>query len=491
MLWLPEPIESRATGRLPLADLSAAVLASVLIAGPNQRNTALLCQAMGQDPALALWALARASAGGGGELRSVAALAGWLASNCRDALTCPETGSQAPANEAWHKRYRRLVAISVAVGCRARDLAAGQNGNPDEAYLIGLLHSPEWWSLDPALPRDRHAGSPVVAAGWLADALDRLHQVAALDGNDSIACVARARQTIDETAVLDELAGKASANGNTLVGCVLALLSDCVPELARQAGQGRPSQDDFERRLEAAKLDALGELAAGAGHEINNPIAVIAGRAQLLLDGETNPRRRRELAVINTQAMRVYEMIADMMLFARPPALKRVPCDLVGIVRQVAAELAPQSNEPTVEIISETPDTPVMVEGDQAQLAVALRAICDNALTAVGHSGRVVIRVDCVSPRLDQNGAWATVTVSDTGPGISPEAADHLFDPFYSGRPAGRGLGMGLAKAWRIIHRHQGHIKADSSNDQGAKVTLSLPHAWPNDTLRSAAYPHN
>jgi signal transduction histidine kinase len=78
-------------------------------------------------------------------------------------------------------------------------------------------------------------------------------------------------------------------------------------------------ESDFQRALEFEKLEALAEFAAGAGHEINNPLTVISGRAQLLLREETNPERRHALALINAQAMRVYEMIADMMLFARPP----------------------------------------------------------------------------------------------------------------------------------------------------------------------------
>ncbi len=77
--------------------------------------------------------------------------------------------------------------------------------------------------------------------------------------------------------------------------------------------------DDFERRLEEEKLAALVELAYGASHEINNPLANIATRAQVLLREEPHPERRRMLSAIHAQAMRAHEMIADLMLFARPP----------------------------------------------------------------------------------------------------------------------------------------------------------------------------
>ncbi len=84
--------------------------------------------------------------------------------------------------------------------------------------------------------------------------------------------------------------------------------------------------DELERRFDAAvqhaKLEAMKELAYGAGHEINNPLANIATRAQTLLRDETNPERRRKLAAINAQAFRAHEMIADLMLFARPPQMR-------------------------------------------------------------------------------------------------------------------------------------------------------------------------
>src|SRR5664279_4055523 len=96
-------------------------------------------------------------------------------------------------------------------------------------------------------------------------------------------------------------------------------------ELARL----RELEANFAQALEREKLEAMAEFAAGAGHEINNPLTVIAGRAQLLLRGETDPERRHALALMNAQAMRVYEMIADMMLFARPPRPELQPVEVV------------------------------------------------------------------------------------------------------------------------------------------------------------------
>lgn len=227
-----------------------------------------------------------------------------------------------------------------------------------------------------------------------------------------------------------------------------------------------------DKRLEAAKLEALAEFAAGAGHEINNPIAVIAGRAQLLLEQETNSQRRHELAIIHAQAMRVYEMIADMMLFARPPAPKLADCDCAPLVASVVAELSEKAAKRDVELKFDNLCELSTVRADAAQLAVAVRAICDNGLNAVDRNGKIEIRIE---KRFESDAAAIAIMISDNGPGIAVDAREHLFDPFFSGRQAGRGLGMGLAKAWRIVTNHRGRIEVQSAAGAGTVFTIILP----------------
>src|SRR4051812_19228303 len=116
-----------------------------------------------------------------------------------------------------------------------------------------------------------------------------------------------------------------------------------APSVENAAARLAELEAQFQSELERQKLEALAEFSAGAGHEINNPLAVISGRAQLLLRSETHPDRRRELAVIHAQALRVHEMIADLMLFARPPAPARkhvdVPALFDGLVAQYGAQI--------------------------------------------------------------------------------------------------------------------------------------------------------
>ncbi|HWC89362.1 MAG TPA: HAMP domain-containing sensor histidine kinase [Pirellulales bacterium] len=231
----------------------------------------------------------------------------------------------------------------------------------------------------------------------------------------------------------------------------------------------------FQETLEAEKLESLAEWAAGAGHEINNPLAVITGRAQLLARDEPDPQRRRELAVIRAQAQRVHEMIADLMLFARPPEPELERCPLAPLLEQIVRELQPRADERRVQVLLDPPPA-LEIDADPVQLAVAIRAVCGNALEAAEPVGLVNITArSSMQKAADSSQGWIEIVVSDDGPGISPEVRRHLFDPFYSGRQAGRGLGMGLAKCWRIITRHGGHVSVTSAPGAGTTVVIRLP----------------
>jgi signal transduction histidine kinase len=225
----------------------------------------------------------------------------------------------------------------------------------------------------------------------------------------------------------------------------------------------------FDARLEQAKLDAMKELAYGASHEINNPLANISARAQSLLREERDPERRRTLEAIHLQALRAHEMISDLMLFARPPQLQRQRLDLTELARQVASGLAPECERRSIKLSVVVDGQPPPVDADATQLAVAVHALVANAMNALGRDGVIQIAV-----RHSLDGR-ALLQIADNGPGIPPEVRPHIFDPFYSGREAGRGLGFGLSKAWRIITLHGGSVEVDVPPTGGAAFTITLP----------------
>ncbi len=332
---------------------------------------------------------------------------------------------------------------------------------------------------------ERSAGAGTTGPKHLPNQTDHGISEAALDRLDRLAVVRRKRRL----GPLPELPVETKR-------AILARWSDATTSvdllaLARRLGDAARQAEQFRRELAQEKLMALRDFAYGASHEINNPLANIATRAQGLIRDELDPERRRSLAVIASQALRAHAMIADMMLFAKPPALRCARVALDDLPPRIIAELSARAAEqgstlaiaaagnttagPAVQVAGGPAETTepaamtVSVWADRDQLLVALRALVENSLEALGRGGRVEIAV------------WASpdgmcgFRVSDTGPGVPAEARSRLFDPYYSGREAGRGLGLGLCKAWRIATDHGGRLSLDEQFSSAASFVLGLP----------------
>jgi len=256
-----------------------------------------------------------------------------------------------------------------------------------------------------------------------------------------------------------------------------AVLAEVANHL-QNAAENQARLDQLERAFEATllqeKLAAMKELAYGASHEINNPLANIATRAQGLMAEESDPEKRRKLAVITSQAYRAHEMISDMMLFAKPPAPVKEAVDLVPLCQRGVEELITLSERQGVRWSLEVPEEELIASVDKNQFAVVLRALGQNAIDVLQTGGDV--RVTLAAGCLKKTGEQAIVLgVRDNGAGLSERAQRHLFDPFFSGREAGRGLGFGLSKCWRIVELHQGEIEVQSEPGHGVQVWVRLP----------------
>ncbi|MDW8077464.1 MAG: HAMP domain-containing sensor histidine kinase [Thermoguttaceae bacterium] len=256
--------------------------------------------------------------------------------------------------------------------------------------------------------------------------------------------------------------GEASADGEAGVAATF------LPVLAAKIGRLWELESLFHSQLEEAKVEALAEFSAGAAHELNNPLAIISGRAQLLLRSESQPDRRRDLATIIVQADRAREMLADLRLFARPPLPEYRRVDLRELLAELVAGFRSECESRAVDVFLIAPDAPVFCRIDPVQIRVAVLAICRNALEAIGEKGVIEVR-------LVHSEQEVRIEVSDNGPGVPAEMRSKVFDPFFSGRQAGRGLGFGLCKAWRIAKNHGGSIRLESLAGEGTLVVLRLP----------------
>jgi signal transduction histidine kinase len=222
-------------------------------------------------------------------------------------------------------------------------------------------------------------------------------------------------------------------------------------------------------RLQALKLNAMAEFAAGAGHEINNPLAVISGQAQYLLHHETEPARQRALQAIVNQAQRIHQLLRGLMEYARPQPPQKQPVDFRDLLPAVTTSLADLAAQRRVELRCPLPEQPTLCLADPRQLSLALSCLLQNAIEAAPPDGWAGMRLETASAdRL-------VVVVEDSGPGLTRGQREHLFDPFYSGRQAGRGRGLGLPTAWRLAQEHGGDLRYADLPDGPTRFVLSLP----------------
>jgi putative nucleotidyltransferase with HDIG domain len=230
--------------------------------------------------------------------------------------------------------------------------------------------------------------------------------------------------------------------------------------------------------LRSKMMVSIGEMAAGAAHEMNNPLAVISGRSQLLASQLTDPKHKAAAHLVHEQSHRLSAIITELMDFARPEAPSPRQSDLADIVGRALHE-AKMRQDPADRAIEVTMGDvpPVMV--DPRQIAAALHEVLDNALQATdpagkppGYRGHVAIHA-----AFDPYSSRVVLTVSDDGCGMDEETVKRAFDPFFSSKPAGRRRGMGLAKALRWVEASGGSVRLESRPGQGTRTVLLLPAA--------------
>jgi signal transduction histidine kinase len=242
---------------------------------------------------------------------------------------------------------------------------------------------------------------------------------------------------------------------------------DCMlQQLARMVQRQRSLTQSFDTRLHNSKMEALKQLAYGLSHEINNPLANISTRAQQLQRGEEDPSRIATLQRIVDQVYRAHEMISDLMFYANPATATRQRHDLNGIVLSVVEGFTEEAERQSIRLEVKTPEDPMWVVVDRQMIAEALRALIRNSVEAIGCQGTIVVS-------LVQHPGRVMVHVADSGPGLSDQARQHAFDPYFSGREAGRGLGLGLCRAYRIARLHAGDVTL-AGGPAGCVATITL-----------------
>jgi signal transduction histidine kinase len=240
-------------------------------------------------------------------------------------------------------------------------------------------------------------------------------------------------------------------------GCALEGLEDWSSTLAKSRALEllRPmviEHASIEAEVEARYWSAVAEFGAGAGHTINNPLGAIAGLAERLLDDEHKPDRRASLHKIRTQVDRIHRMIRDLHLLGRQAKSTNGVTSVKDAVHQgVAKALARFADKPTPRCtVAETPSQ-VLIPLGLADAARLVEELVANGIDAAGPQGFVEVQTVSTSTGVE-------IRVVDSGPGFSASELANAFSPFFAGRSAGRGLGMGLPVCRRIVERAGGRL---------------------------------
>jgi PAS domain S-box-containing protein len=221
--------------------------------------------------------------------------------------------------------------------------------------------------------------------------------------------------------------------------------------------------------LHAERLALAGEVAAGAAHEIRNPITCVRGLVQMLMVPGTPPDvAQRYLGVILAEVDRVEGITRDLLQMSRSPRAAVAPVDLNALLEEVClvftAETAIRQVAVSCRLQADLPAANV----NAAQFRQVFMNILRNALEAVGSGGRIDIATEYLPSRKS-----VAVTIADDGPGVPPEIRDRLFEPFFSTRPDGTGLGLAVSHS--IVRSHGGEIVVDSHPGQGAVFRVLIP----------------
>ncbi len=217
--------------------------------------------------------------------------------------------------------------------------------------------------------------------------------------------------------------------------------------------------------------ERIAEIAAGAAHELNNPLTVISGRAQLLKQQETDPTKQLMLEQITEKTGQAYEIVGQLMSYARPSSPQiRTVSPFIMINNCIEKVNARYLNEPVDITIDSSIENLSDIEVDSEQIVEAVSQIIYNALESYESGNGPVI----ISGSEHVQG-FVEIRIQDQGGGMNEETLHKAVEPFYSDKPAGRQRGMGLAIASSLLQNNGGTISFESQIDKGTTVSIQLP----------------
>jgi signal transduction histidine kinase/ActR/RegA family two-component response regulator len=384
-------------------------------------------------------------------------------------------GEVAELAVAFNTMVERIAARERALARNEAELQAILSSLPDtlvvldEALRVVAVRSREGSSPMPGLGTRVSAGLEEIVGERAALILEPAAR-AALEEGRSLSSSVTLGAGVDALE-LETFATRFTTDGRTRV--VLSLRDVTVRRRLEQ--ELRQSQ----------KLDALGRLAGGVAHDLNNLLMVIQTALELMQDEETAERRAAIAVDASAASAQAARLVKDMLTFARKRRVELASVDLHGIIERIA-RMSERTFDRRIRVVVELGDFDASVNGDLSQLESAILNLTINARDAMPDGGALALRstrldrreaIEAGAPEETSASAWVRVDVTDSGTGISPDVIGHLFEPFFTTKDEGRGTGMGLAAVYGAVQAHHGTVLVDSALGRGSTFSLLLPLA--------------
>jgi PAS domain S-box-containing protein len=365
---------------------------------------------------------------------------------------------QKRAEEALRESSRRLelATASARLGIWDRNLVEGTSVWNDRMYeMYGLDRQavpPSYrdWCRDTLHPEDRAAMDALVQAAIAGDRpYDAAFRIVRPDG--------AIRHIKSNGHVLRDAGGRA-------IG-IIGINQDLTPQVEAEAEQRR-LQSELQH---AEKLESLGSLAGGVAHDMNNVLAAIMGMASALraTHSDQDPQAK-PLDTITRACARGRDVVKSLLYFARKDLEAAGPVNLNAIAQEMV-QLLSHTTLRRVQISTDFQEPLGLIEGDGGALSHALINLCVNAVDSMPDGGTLWIQ----TRRSEQRGI--TISIRDSGEGMSPELIRQSVEPFFTTKPVGKGTGLGLAMVYGTVKAHKGSFEIRSEPGQGTEVILGFP----------------
>lgn len=383
----------------------------------------------------------------------------------------------------WQKFYQTgLVCLYLVPSDGSQFLKAVVVETPSQKKAV-VLKAP---ADAPAIPQPLAGAFALLSAAgyadWLFDQLsvdfDPAHTkiVPLLSGGEALGAIVFELHYPVESGRFERRCKSAASVAGSVLGLAFASadsrrLAERFVQLLPEDSQRQGVQQSVVEDIDIDAMSALAEMAGGAAHELNNPLSVIAGRAQILAESEADPDKKRTLEYIRQNAKEISAIIDDLFAFASPSPPNPAWADSSRMLDEAIQQAAQKADTEHIDVRIEVAGDVKKCYVDSAQIVSALANVIANAVQSYpDRTGPVKITASA-----DDSGDFVKLTVADLGCGMNSETLKKATQPFFSSQPAGRRRGMGLAHAARLVQLNGGSLSITSQLGSGTTVAILLP----------------